>query len=311
MARLAFNRVSFEVTRRAAHTASSLSVFRRSGANGAQAGTSVGATKDLLLQARIRRLAPWDHQAGAEKADRVSKLLTVPRLPWVRVEVSAQQAHVWRALAFPAAGDSIFDGYLAQAILNLDIDDADYLSGRRRQALRTNIRHAESKGIRAVRLPSFEDWYPVREEMFTMRGVRYNLERTSAPGSSHDMGYFVAIDAGGQVVAEAAVAIFERSAVLFSAMNRKEHPAAAESRYLLHTFMRSELKAQGLRHVIAGSVLRTRPGVRYFQHLVGYDICNLAVTIRREGPKVQPDDRRTVTSDFSCSPRGPASLFWF
>ena len=67
--------------------------------------------------------------------------------------------------------------------------------------------------------------------------------------------------------------------MLFSALSRQGHPGSAESRYLLHTFMRSELRAQGIRTIVAGSVLRTRPGTRYFQHLVGYDVRNLAFTV--------------------------------
>jgi hypothetical protein len=284
MIRLLFNRVSFEVTRQAAFAASRISMpssLHRSAADAASGRMSLGAARNPLMQTRVRQLAPWDHTVEAEKPDLLSKLQTIARLPLLEVEVSPQQAQAWRALTFPAAGDSIFDGYLAQAILNLDLDDSDYLSGRRRQALRTNLRHARSKGIRAVRLQSFEDWYPVRREMLSQRGMGYNLVKTSAPGSSQDMGYFAALDVRGRVVAELAVAIFEKAAVLFSSLSRREHHASAESRYLLHTFMRSELRSQGVRNIIAGSVLRVSPGSRYFQHLVGYDVLNVAVTVRK------------------------------
>ncbi len=206
-------------------------------------------------------------------------MVAIPRLPWIEIKVSPQEAAAWRRLTFPPAGDSIFEGYLAQAVLNLDVTDRAYLSGRRRQALRTNLRHAEARGITPIRLSTYDEWYPAAKEMLGLRDWgRYTLGRMGAPSSSQDMRYFAAIDAEGQVVGEAAVAIFHQTAVLFSFLSRLGHPGSAESRYLLHSFMRTELRSQGLRHLVAGSVLRARPGTRYFQHLVGYDVCNLAIS---------------------------------
>jgi hypothetical protein len=268
------SRVGFEAARHATQTASRLSwpTFFQAGGRPQVAAPPV--------QMKAERMPPWDPRADSDSSGRLDAVRAIPRLPWTEITVSPQEQASWRQLIFPPAGDPIFDGYLAQAVLNLDPNDAAYLSGRRRQTLRTNLRHAQARGIKAIRLPSYVDWFPVAREMLTLREWGQNsLDRMSAPGPTQDMGYFAAVDRGDRIVGETAVAIFGGTAVLFSALSRQGHPGSAESRYLLHTFMRSELRAQGIRTIVAGSVLRTRPGTRYFQHLVGYDVRNLAFTV--------------------------------
>jgi hypothetical protein len=140
-----------------------------------------------------------------------------------------------------------------------------------------------------VSLATYDEWVPVAAEVLGHRaGGDVVAARMGPPEPSQPMGYFAAVDETGRAIAIAGVAIFGTAAVLFSLLTRPQHPASATSRYLLHTFLRGELRARGVDHLIAGSALRQTKGVQYFQHLLGYEVRNLSIILdlRGEGRRV-------------------------
>ena len=202
------------------------------------------------------------------------------RLPVVHVSVSTSQATALFSRDFAPIAAPIFGGRLAQAVLDLEPDDQSYLSGRHRQALRTNMKHARKMGIEASSVGSYDEWSTATREVLRSRpGGPEMITRLRTPPATQDMGYFVAVDHSGRPVAISAAAIFTECAVLVWSLSAPDHPAASSSRYLLHTLMRSSLRRRGVRHLIAGTGVRDAPGLHYFQHLLGYEVRNLRIRV--------------------------------
>jgi hypothetical protein len=209
-------------------------------------------------------------------------LFAIARLPIVEVSVTDGQAAALLARDFAPIDAPIFGGRYAQAVLDLGPDDQAYLAGRRRQAVRTNMRHARNFGVEVTRVAGYEEWSAATCAVLRSRpdGVDM-IDRLRPPPPTQDMVYFVAVDDRGHPVAISVVAGFDQCAVLVWSLSVPGHPAASSSRYLLHTFMRSELRRRGMRHFIAGTGVRDTPGLQYFQHLLGYELRNVRVRVRR------------------------------
>jgi hypothetical protein len=215
-------------------------------------------------------------------------LLAVARLPVVELSVSAGQAAALFSREFAPVDWPIFGGRWAQAVLDLEPDDQAYLFGRRRQALRTNMRHARNLGVQIGSVSSYEEWSAATREVLCSRPHGQEMvTRLRPPPVGQDIGYFLAVDDSGRAVATTIVALFNDSAVLVWSFSAPDHPAASSSRYLLHTFMRSDLRMRGVRQLIGGTGVRDTPGLHYFQHLLGYEVRNLRIRVR-ETPEALP-----------------------
>jgi hypothetical protein len=189
-------------------------------------------------------------------------------------------AAAWFSPVFAATGQPISPGRWAQAVLDLAPDDRAYLVGRRKQALRTNLRRARQQGVHVKALATYDEWFLTASEALRYRSWGPQvIGRMTPPADGQDMGYFIATDHEGRLVAISMVAIFNDCAVLLCLLSVPHHPAASSSRYLLHTGMRSDLRARGVRHLIVGSPLKESPGLQYFQHLLGYEMRNLDITV--------------------------------
>jgi hypothetical protein len=238
----------------------------------------------------------------------VRVLLVVPRLPVVEVSVSAGQAAALLSRDFAPIASPIFGGRFAQAVLDLEPDDDVYLSGRPRQALRTNMRRARTLGVEVTSLAGYDEWLTVTQEVLRSRpGSPETTTRLRPPPATQDMGYFVAIDDRGRPVAISCVALFTECAVLVWSLSAPDHPAASSARYLLHTYMRSDLRTQGARYLIAGTGVRDGPGLHYFQHLLGYEVRNLRIRIRESSDALSTlvaGSRRDDASEVTLSSAG-------
>jgi hypothetical protein len=208
-------------------------------------------------------------------------MIGIWRLPVIEVTINRRQATAWFARRFPIVGEPIFGGRRAQAVLDLDADSEQYLAGRRKQALRTNLRHARQLGVQVQRVATYDEWFVAAREILRYRPDGQELIRQMQPTPPwQDMGYFVATDHEGRAVAFSLVAIFNDCAVLVWSLSLHHHPAGSSARYLLHTMMRSELRDRGVRHLIAGSAVRESAGLQYFQYLLGYEVRNLKIAVR-------------------------------
>jgi hypothetical protein len=186
---------------------------------------------------------------------------------------------------------------LAWAVLDLPAAEEHYLVGRPRQALRTNLRHADAVGVTSSRV-TYETWFEAVSAVLRARDDKPGPEQ-DPPGPGQEVAYYVARDAQGTALAFVGAALFGQFAVLFALVSRPDmQPATSWARYQLHTFLVFDLGRYGVEHLLTGSALRVSAGEQYFQHLLGYQPRNLRVEMIRsperfanEGP--QHRDPRT------------------
>jgi hypothetical protein len=155
----------------------------------------------------------------------------------------------WLHARWPAGGESLFDGHWAQAVIQTSVKGHEYLAGRHRQAVRTNIRRAQELGITATRLGGYDEFAAASAPVYRSRsGGDAVLAATRKPPPSDEFAWY-SIVARGVPITVAAVALFGDFAVL---------------------------AAHGIRQLVVGSVLRESDGNQYFQRLLGfaYATCN-------------------------------------
>jgi hypothetical protein len=164
-------------------------------------------------------------------------------------------------------------------VLLLPRDHADYLRGRRRQALRTNLRRAAAAGIRCeiVSDPevAFDDisevwrrqWMSLPEAEFK---TRLNDLRESVARA--EVTIAVARDAGGRPLAMAAAFIDDTVCLIKHAV-----ATSHEARWALHDHVVRLLIARRVRYLLAdgggtfGALGFTR-NLQHYQHLLGYEL---------------------------------------
>jgi hypothetical protein len=206
-------------------------------------------------------------------------LFAVCRLPLLEVRISRLQAAAWFAPKFPPAGGPIFGGRWAQAVLDLALDEPAYLAGRRKQALRTNLRRARQLSLQATAV-TYDQWFAAACEVLGHR--RHGpevIEQMGPAPEGQPVSYYVATAPGGRPLAYGVVPIFNDCAVLARMLSAPDDPASSPARYLLHSVMRSDLRDRGVRNLIVGTAIRQTPGLQYFQYLLGYEVRNLQITV--------------------------------
>jgi hypothetical protein len=215
--------------------------------------------------------------ALARRPSRARTLLSLRELPVVELRLSAAEHDRWRHTRWPAGGESLFDGHWAQAVIQTPVKEHEYLAGRHRQAVRTNIRRARELGITATRLSGYDEFAAASAPVYLSRsGGEAVLAATRKPLSSDEFAWYSASTVAHEVpITVAAVALFGDFAVLAVMVGNQDYARIGYARYLLHTFVLGDLAAHGIRHLIVGSVLREPNGNQYFQRLLGYRICNV------------------------------------
>jgi len=163
-------------------------------------------------------------------------------------------------------------GRFAQAVLATDLSDDLYLSGRRKQALRTNLGHCRNARITCREVREVGELSALRNEI---------LSRSDAADWYTDWDglwqpVFVAHHADGELLAIANAAVDGRWAWLEQLRTVSERAGAGIARYALHVHMYQSLRDAGVQWLWAGNALNLWPGLQYFQYLLGFEICNLA-----------------------------------
>ncbi|MDQ1386275.1 MAG: hypothetical protein QOG65_3654 [Actinomycetota bacterium] len=206
-------------------------------------------------------------------------LLATHRAPIAIAHLRASDDRLLRSFV-PPAGRTVFSGTRAQAVLDVPMSPYEYLSGKRRQAVRTNIRQAARAGIICERSAGYLDWMDSAEDVLAARdsGAEALATMGPPPNGARTLLY-AAKDAEGMPVAVAGAVLFGDLAYLFTLLSDPDHKTAAASRYMLHTFVALDLGQEGARHLVVGSALREREGNQYFQHLLGYRVRNLRLDV--------------------------------
>jgi hypothetical protein len=220
--------------------------------------------------------------ALARRPRRAQTLLSLRKLPIVELRLSAAEHDRWRQARWPAGGEPLFGGHWAQAVIQTSLEEREYLAGRHRQAVRTNIRRSRELGITAMRLAGYEEFVAASTPVYDSRpGGDAVLAAMRSPLPPDEFAWYSAYTiAHATPVIVAAVALFGDFGVLAVMVGNRRYARVGHARYLMHTFILGDLAARGTRHLVAGSVLRESSGNQYFQRLLGYRVCNVQPILR-------------------------------
>jgi hypothetical protein len=215
--------------------------------------------------------------AVARRPRRARTLLSLRELPVLGLHLSAAEHDRWLRTRWPAGGERLFGGHWAQAVIPTALDEHAYLTGRHRQAVRTNIRRARELGITATRLAGYEEFVAASTPVYESRdgGSAVLAVMRSTPPPDEFAWYSASTAAHQAPVIVAAVALFGDFGVLAVMVGNNDYARVGHARHLMHTFILSDLARQGIRNLLVGSVLRESSGNQYFQRLLGYHVCNL------------------------------------
>lgn len=164
-------------------------------------------------------------------------------------------------------------------MLQLPEDRVHYQRGRSRQALRTNVHHAEALGVVCRELTDVTAKNAALDEL--LRGLgrpetaaeRRYLEQ--AIGLETDrQPVHVAVDAAGDVVALAVVELDMRCARLVF-LHAVAGPVGAPARYALSLHLINALIDEHVGLLLVGGTVRLSPGLQYFQQRLGFEIFNV------------------------------------
>ena len=260
----------------------------------------VGSVVKRLWLAADGRFAALRVPALAFRYRRCLAALGEPlgRLPELRVKPSATPAgsELERLLLGPAGYNPgrhhpslrarlgtrlllVPDRRSAMAVLAVPPHPEVYLAGRKRQALRTNLRRAGEHGIvvaevtdGAAQIESVQRVLDARHDSW-LRQHRGWLERAVGTGVVQT---FAGHGPDGTVLTVALV-VADRPWALLHLCVSVQGEMAAYSRYATHAFMVDALSRSGIRTLLVDSVLDLTPGLRYFQARLGFELMNVTV----------------------------------
>ena len=197
--------------------------------------------------------------------------ITWYRLRVPSIEVSLTTAAAGRTIAEHLAvrEDGGFKYRGAQGFLALPADPREYLRGRRRQAVRTNVGHARRMGLEVVSV-AVDNWTPGKVDCRAPYLSPAPVER------------WMVVDRDGDVVADSILSVDADVALLHGLVGDRTH-----ARWLLHTAIIERL-CGNCRILLTNSddAYELTLGTIHFQHLLGYEIARLRLP--RRGPETAP-----------------------
>lgn len=197
-------------------------------------------------------------------------------LPTVCVCVSTEGAGAEIREVLSRRSVGIPTGRLAQAVLLLRGGVEDYLKGRHRQALRTNLNHARRLGITAARVCDSAAYLRGVERVLTVRGMSAEAVADLVERHRVTEGWtYLACSGEGAPLAFASWTADQECALLRVQMSAWSGRESTFARYALHMELVRDLVASGARCALAGSVLPLDDGHRYFQSLLGFETVNV------------------------------------
>ena len=193
--------------------------------------------------------------------------------------------------------------------------DADYLRGRRRHALRTNLRRAAAVGIRCevVSDPRRADdasdvlhWY---WDSLTDTELQAGIDEVRAVLARPEITVIVARDGHGRPLALAAVVIDDMVCLIELAV-----AISHEARWALHDYLVRILIARHVRYLLSEGgglfgALGFRNNVRHYQHLLEYELRHMIpAKLLWRGRLSRVKRRMPATGRASCRSGRAASL---
>jgi hypothetical protein len=237
---------------------------------------------DLVHEIRTlvkkRRVGTLGRTLVKRRKDMRAGVSLVRNLPVVDVELSDESAG---AMIRERLGGKLPGRQLrvARAALRLPEDRASYLRGRPRQAVRTNLRHAETEGIVCRTLTRVEDQQAAMKAFFSSGPftdadrVYVNQKLDINPGQQE---FYCAEDADGNTIAIAAVAVDGNCALLVF-HHSGDGELTWKARYALSVHMISSLIERKVQVLLVGGTLTLEPGLRYVQQRLGFIPANIRI----------------------------------
>ncbi|MBS1883560.1 MAG: hypothetical protein JSS97_11465 [Actinobacteria bacterium] len=183
----------------------------------------------------------------------------------------------------------------AQGVLALPTDFADYIRGRHRQALRTNVGHARRAGLTVVSV-AIDDWAP---------GLDDSRRAAITPGPVER---WMAFNPDGSCAADSILSVDGEVALLHGLVSFADH-----ARWLVHAAIVERLCGDcGVLLTNSDDAYRLAPGAQHFQRLLGYQISHLRVSTF-PGDRIgdlppQPAGLSWPPAPLSCGIPAPASV---
>lgn len=224
--------------------------------------TSYGTEEFLRacrLEATVRAIqgsgprATWGRLRAESALTRYHRRLPVAQ---IRLTNSPSGRMIGEHLAIRAAGDWRYRR--AQGVLSLPPDSSDYMRGRHRQAVRTNVGHARRAGLVAVSC-AMDNWAPGADDTRAGHITTGPVER------------WMVFDADGFAAADSILSVDEEVALLHGLVSFTKH-----ARWLLHTAIVERLCGDcDVLLTNSDDAYLLGPGTRHFQQLLGYEISRL------------------------------------
>ena len=172
-----------------------------------------------------------------------------------------------RRLAALFAGES-WRRSAAHAVLELPTVPDDYLRGRARQAVRTELRKAAADGL--VAGPLHADVAGVLARYARERAPDQDLAVWHAEVGQAGARWWCVRDAAGDVVGVACALVDGPQAVLRLVSATDDRAVSASARVALHTALATDLAGDGVRLLVLRDALHAVPGLQYHAARLGY-----------------------------------------
>jgi hypothetical protein len=167
----------------------------------------------------------------------------------------------------------------ASAVLALPADEASYLRGKSRQALRTNVTRAREAGVICRAVPDVGEQASLVATIAAARGPSEPLDYLMGDFVGVDAHeFFVAQDRDGGLINLCVAVIDVDVALIAYHVSLPGHPEMSNGRYMMSLHLINECIRRGARLLlIETSPLDLDPGLAYYQRRLGFTVCNLRV----------------------------------
>jgi len=226
------------------------------------------AASEFARSVLRRGEAGWRNRTSRGPWGAWALLRVIIRLP--RVTVSLTDSPSGRVIGayLRARHRGVRSHLLARGVLALPRTPDDYLPGRSRRAVRTNISHAAKQGVRCR---SLKNGPPAEAAVrrLAAHGLVDNADVLLARRADE---WVIALDRDDQVVGGALVTV-DRTWAMLNILVGFSYPV----RYALHTDLVLRLGATGVEYLFVSneSALMLPEGLQYLQRILGYRVVNL------------------------------------
>lgn len=216
------------------------------------------------------RVQPSEDAAGRELT---SALLGPQRRPeFARRDPSLRVRLGGRLLRVP-------DRRAAVAVLAVPRDPAEYITGHKRQALRTNLAHARKQRLVVREITDGAEQLDCVKRVLDAREDRWLDDYRDWLQQVVDAG-LVRVFAGfapDGTVLTVSVVISDPPWALLRLFVSVEGKLSSYSRYATHACTVEALSKSGIHTLLVDTVFDAPPGVRYFQARLGFELANITV----------------------------------